>query len=120
MNGKIYEIKDTVYLQVINLITDCDWKTANKLTRKKYKCDFDIFENAGEGLYNYIDMENGSMVHNIWLPRKADFDTIAHEAFHCTIRVMRHVGGSLDDSSEELVAHYLGFLIREILRIIKK
>lgn len=51
-----------------------------------------------------------------WFKDKRDLKTIAHECFHATYHIMEHIDVPLNDSTEEMFAYYLGWLIGEVLK----
>lgn len=47
----------------------------------------------------------------IFLPYELRVDYIAHEAYHCIVRILEYIGASHE---EEIVAYFLGYIVREI------
>lgn len=68
-----------------------------------------------QGFVCEIKTRGGGKLFTIWFDAK-DFGTglLAHEVFHLVCAILRDRGVSLDNSSEEAFAHYLGFWSREI------
>jgi len=53
----------------------------------------------------------------IFLPYEFRIDYIVHESFHAVSRIFEYIGASME---EELVAYFMGFLVKEISAFQKK
>jgi len=69
------------------------------------------------GLHTSIEEEMKSY---IFLKPNSSAGTIAHECFHCTSAIMTTIGTCMDDSSEEVYAYTLTYLVDIVTNQIKQ
>lgn len=53
----------------------------------------------------------------IWVEDPDDVSTIAHESFHVICRILGERGIPLNESTEEVYAYTLGYVMNQILRL---
>ena len=80
-----------------------------------------IFENMDISEYNmgktYINFANNAFVFYMpHIPRDAfEYSFLTHEIFHVTVLLMKSIGASLTDESEEAYAYLNGFLSKRVM-----
>lgn len=74
--------------------------------------------NKGETV---INQEQG--IFFIWMPSKPktaeDIGFLAHEVFHAVAEIMRTIGITFSEDSEEIYAYTVGYLMHKILEVFK-
>ena len=74
--------------------------------------------NKGETV---INQEQG--IFFIWMPSKPttaeDIGFLAHEVFHAVAEIMRTIGVTFSENSEEIYAYTVGYLMHKILELFK-
>lgn len=71
-------------------------------------------------LYDFHDREYPVDFIVIFNPKQAQEDTVSHEAFHLTARIMRYIGCPLIEESEEPYAYLQDYLTRVIKNKLKR
>ena len=72
----------------------------------------DIQESNGGKFFSVLKEDQRIGV--IWIRKPFKFQILAHECFHCVHWIMQERGMRLDDSSEEVYAYLLQYLICKI------
>lgn len=101
--------------EVIVIITD-DIKKTRKGLDKELGFTYDNVDLNIDGLHSYNSAQMKSF---ILLNPDTSNGVIAHESFHCVVRVMKIIGGKLSNSSEESYAYLLDYLV-DTIHAIKK
>ena len=117
---QVTKIKDDIYGAEVRLITNCTPKQYSAYIKRCFGAEH---EPPYQGYFVVYD--NGSrQVYLVWIKqfewRIHDYALLAHELFHCAVRVMDDQGISLSDSSEEAYAYYLQFIYAECISGLKE
>lgn len=101
--------------EVVVIVTKNIKKSRKKLN-KEIGFTADIEQDV-DGLHSYNSSQMRSF---ILINPDTSIGVISHEAFHCTLRVMRLIGGKLTRASEEPYAYLLSYIVDTIDAIMKK
>lgn len=85
----------------------------------KFECDKEDVE-VKDNVYGYCFHTDGYCP-IVWLPRYPISDrelaTLAHECFHASMYVARHLNLPVDKYSEEVIAHCIRYLMQSFLKL---
>lgn len=98
-------------------------ETAEQLERslKRIGVVYDPIDHCPPGAGRYVMEEDGTSIiilHKLETPE--DYGTLHHEIFHYVFAVVKRIGAKFSDSSEEMIAYFLGYITEEIMKSIIK
>lgn len=78
-----------------------------------------VSNNENSGIGGAFSEANIGVVRILDYPKTPeDYGTLAHEIFHCADMILRDVGVSLDNSSQETYAYLIGYITSKIYECI--
>ena len=109
-----------IYNKELILVISKDVDKSIEKLDKEHGCEYDDSIKY-YAVTSTFSNTNGGMAYYITLPAEAlTKDTIAHEAFHATVRILDHIGIDFNLGNQEPFAYLLEYLVREIHKCIDK
>lgn len=120
-----FKIKIDLYDKTVHVFANCSYKQVLKELRK---IDPEIEDDSKtyklcQGVADLIEPteKNPESYFWIWIRKftkgnHTHIDTVIHESFHTTIKIMEYTGHELCEGSEESYAYLNGFLASRILK----
>lgn len=113
----IKEFHEPILQARVLFIANCSVEEVNKVLRKRKQVQFDSSVTMDGGTFHWIvdDKKGAYTEFAIWLEKKTDISSIAHEALHLTCRIFeaRHI--PFDNKHDEFIAYYLEYWINEMI-----
>lgn len=116
---KVIPIKDEIYHATIFVIPQSTEDELVKFFQKKYGVDYK-HDNGFNGLHYTLSNDKQGFVHHFVIFTKFKNTTSGvslsfHEIFHLVCSVLKEVGLSYSESSEEAYAYYISYLTKKVL-----
>jgi len=116
---KKFKVSIDLYSKSVWYFVNCSYKEMQKAIRKmgfELEDDSETYEFC-QGICDTIDAtkkKQRTLIY-VWIRKfkkndPVSFDTLMHENFHATVKLMAHTGHELSNDSEESYAYVMGLL----------